>query len=135
MGKMGKIPTEGIVLSQTVKIYRENYENLPERFARKIEQDIEYIQKAHVPGLKKIYLFGSCARGQVRSTSDIDLLIVTERKMQDRMLAAQIRWTLDEPVEGVRTDVVYFNEEEKSERTVFQKEVSRDRKLILEVTE
>lgn len=122
-------------MSQTVKIYRENYGELPERFIRKIEQDVEYIQKAHVPGLRKVYLFGSCARGQVRSTSDVDLLVVTEKKLEDRMLAAQIRWTLDEPVEGVRTDVVYSNEEEKSERTVFQKEVSRDRKLILEVTE
>lgn len=55
--------------------------------------------------------------------------------MQDRTLAADIRWTLDEPRDGVRTDVVYRNEETCGESSVFDRELERDKKLILEVEE
>lgn len=116
-----------------IKIYRENYENLPERFVEKIEHDIKYILNADIPELRKVYLFGSCARGEVRSSSDIDFLIITRQKISDRTLAANIRWTLDEPMRGIRTDIVYKNEESENVDSVFEKVVNRDKKLILEV--
>lgn len=118
---------------ENVKIYRDKYEALPERFVQKIESDLSCILKRKIPGLKKVYLFGSCARGEVRSTSDIDLLIITEGKMQDRTLAADIRWSLDVPRDGVRTDVVYRSEETCGGSAVFDRELERDKKLILEV--
>ncbi len=121
--------------SENVKIYRDIYSALPERFVQKIEYDLGYILAKCIPGLKSIYLFGSCARGEVRSTSDIDLLIVTEKKIKDRTLVADIRWTLDEKREGVRTDVVYKNEETRVENSAFDRELNRDKKLILEVKE
>lgn len=116
------------------KIYKENYENLPGRFVEKIEHDIQYILNAGIPDLKKIYLFGSCARGEIRSSSDVDLLILTTHKISDRVLAADIRWTLDEPIKGIRTDIVYKNEESEKLDNVFENVVSRDKKIILEVT-
>lgn len=73
-----------------MKIYTEQYRHLPGRFARKIEHDLQYILQKQLPGLREIYLFGSAARGEVRSTSDIDLLIVTEKRMTDRELAADL---------------------------------------------
>lgn len=118
-----------------IKIYREQYENLPERFQKKLEQDLQYLMDAKISGLKKIYLFGSCARGEVRSTSDIDLLIVTEDRLEDRMLASNIRWTLDEAMEGVRTDVVYTHENAEISSYTFCKAVEQDKKLVMEVTE
>ena len=118
-----------------IKIYRENYQDLPDRFAGKIESDLRYLAEAGIPGLKKVYLFGSCARGEVRSGSDVDLLVYTEHRLTDRELAAEIRWTLDEPVWGVRTDVVYKNEDAPSGYSMFEKVTRRDRKLILEVGE
>lgn len=124
---------EGLVLQENIKIYKENYENLPGRFVEKIEHDIQYILNAGIPGLKKIYLFGSCARGEVRSSSDVDLLILTTHKISDRVLAADIRWTLDEPMKGVRTDIVYKNEESEKLDSVFENVVNRDKKVILEV--
>jgi len=126
-------PKEGIVLQENIKIYKENYENLPDRFIDKIEHDIQYILSAGIHELKKIYLFGSCARGEVRSSSDVDLLILTAHKISDRTLAADIRWTLDDPLNGIRTDVVYINEESEKIDSVFEKVVNRDKKLILEV--
>lgn len=98
-------------MDQTVKIYKENYENLPVRFVEKIEHDSNYLLPAGIPNLRKVHLFGSCARGEVRSSSDVDLLVLTTCKMHDRVLAADIRWTLSEPIKGVRTDIVYKNEE------------------------
>lgn len=121
-------------MRENIKIYKENYENLPGRFVEKIEHDIQYILNAGIPDLKKIYLFGSCARGEVRSSSDVDLLILTTHKIRDRVLAADIRWTLDEPMKGIRTDIVYKNEESERLDNVFENVVSRDKKIILEVT-
>ncbi len=121
-------------MQENIKIYKENYEKLPDRFVEKIEHDLQVILNKDLPGLRKIYLFGSCARGEVRSSSDIDILIVTARKLSDRMLAADIRWTLAEPVKGVRTDVIYKNEKSEETASVFGNVVNRDKKIILEVT-
>lgn len=65
--------------------------------------------------------------------SDIDLIVVTDRKISDRVLAADIRWSLDEPINGVRTDVVYKNEESERMQSVFENIVNFEKKLILEV--
>ncbi len=123
----------GGVLNQNVKIYKENYVNLPGRFVEKIEHDIRFLLEADIKGLKKIYLFGSCARGDVRSSSDVDLLVVTDQKISDRALAADIRWSLDEPVNGVKTDIVYKNEASEEMQNVFENIVKHEKKMILEV--
>ena len=120
----------GGVLNQNVKIYKENYVNLPGRFVEKIEHDIRFLLEADIKGLKKIYLFGSCARGDV---SDVDLLVVTDQKISDRALAADIRWSLDEPVNGVKTDIVYKNEASEEMQNVFENIVKHEKKMILEV--
>ena len=120
-------------MNQNIKIYKENYEHLPDRFIRKIEHDICCLLEKDIKGLKRVYLFGSCARGDVRSSSDVDLMVVTERKISDRVLAADIRWSLDEPINGVRTDVVYKNEASEEMKNVFENIVNREKKIILEV--
>lgn len=63
----------------------------------------------------------------------MDIMVVTEQKISDRALAADIRWSLDEPVNGVRTDVVYKNETSEEMKNVFENSVDRDKKIILEV--
>lgn len=120
-------------MNQKIRIYKENYENLPGRFVEKIEHDMRYLLNTDIAGLKKIYLFGSCARGDVRSSSDVDLIVVTDKKLTDRVLAADIRWSLDEPINGIRTDIVYKNEESEDVKSVFGNIVNREKKLILEV--
>lgn len=120
-------------MNQNIRIYKENYEKLPDRFIEKIEHDIRYLLNADIAGLKRVYLFGSCARGDVKSSSDVDLMVVTEKKLSDRVLAADIRWSLDEPMNGVRTDIVYKNEASEDLKNVFENNVNREKKLILEV--
>ena len=41
------------------------------------EQYVAFIKKRH-PGIKKLFLFGSCARGVPNPDSDIDLAIIFE---------------------------------------------------------
>lgn len=120
-------------MTDNTKLYRENYETLPKRFVIKLEKDIEYILESDIPGLKGLYLFGSCARGEVRSSSDIDLLILTEKKLKDRALVSDIRCTLEEEIDSIKTDVVFMNEDSIKEKTVFKNAVNRDKKKILEV--
>lgn len=122
-------------MEKRIKIYNENYAGLPERFVQKINSDVDYLLNAEIPGLRGVYLFGSCARGEVRSSSDVDLLIVTDKKIEDRMLASNIRWTLEEEKDGIRTDIVYMNEDSIEENNVFKNVVNRDKKIILEVIE
>ena len=42
--------------------------------------------------------------------SDVDLLVYAQHWLADLKLAAEIRWTLDEPVQEVSADVVHRNE-------------------------
>ncbi len=122
-------------MRKPVKVYREQYSHLPGRFVKKIDQDLKRVLDAELPGLKKVFLFGSCARGEVRSTSDVDLLILTQHRLTERARASELRWTLDEAVSGVRTDVVYMNMESAEDQSVFHTVLNRDKKLILEVIE
>lgn len=120
-------------VEQGVKVYYENYAALPRRFSSKIDADLDYILKAGLPGLQKVYLFGSCARGDLKNSSDVDLLIVTADKLSDRELAADVRWTLEESLDGVSTDVVFTHRGALDSSSTFSRVVERDRKLILEV--
>ena len=116
-----------------IKIYKENYKHLPKRFVNKIDSDINFIIHENIPFLKKIYLFGSCARGDVRNSSDVDLLIVTEKPLTDRTLAAQIRWTLDDDLCGIKTDVVYMTEDTIQQNSAFHRIINSEKVMILEV--
>lgn len=51
-------------------------------------------------------------------------------RISDRMLAAEIRWTLDEPLNGVRSDIVYKNEESERIDSVFENVVNRNACLL-----
>lgn len=81
---------------------------VPERFLQKIKSDLTYIETCKIPSLNKIVLFGSVATGKIKRNSDIDLLIVTEVLITDRMIKAGIRDELSEIIEGVSTDVVFY---------------------------
>lgn len=62
-------------------------------------------------------------------------MVVTAQRISDRALAADIRWSLDEPINGIRTDIVYKNEASEEMRSVFENAVNREKKIILEVIE
>ncbi len=54
---------------------------LPERFEKKLKRDRAYLLGYEGIKIKKLILFGSCARGECKVTSDLDLLLVTEESV------------------------------------------------------
>lgn len=82
---------------------------LSKRFIKKIERDVKALVNEPV-SIKKIILFGSCARDSIRSTSDVDLLVVSDKSLS-RDERNSLRWLLDEEIGGVETDLVFYSEE------------------------
>lgn len=77
-------------------------ELLPARFCETISRVTELLLTADIPGLAALVLFGSAARdGSIRSSSDVDIAVVTEQKLTDRVLLANLRDT----VEGLPCEV------------------------------
>lgn len=69
-------------------------------------QCVDYIVKV-VPDVEEIYLFGSCARGEAKWNSDVDIAIVTEERITDRTLRGTVQCELEWLNEdGVKADVI-----------------------------
>ncbi len=85
--------------------------HLPLRFETKLRADITYLLQYSIDSLEQIVLFGSCAHGQSRVTSDIDLLLITTTSLP-RMDRAEISSTLEEALDEVHTDVVFYTREQ-----------------------
>lgn len=83
---------------------------LPTRFSVKLQKDIAYILECNEIEVRQIILFGSCARGTYKVTSDIDVLVITEESVS-RAVRGDIASELDETLDGVRTDVVFYARE------------------------
>lgn len=99
---------------------------LPERFRAKLEWDLNYILNSNIASLKLIVLFGSCINGNLKVTSDIDLLIITNEK-PDQIIRGDIASKLSEPVNGVATDAIFYTIDEiKSGKSLFLKQVMKE---------
>lgn len=84
---------------------------LPSRFETKLIADINYLLSYTIADLESIILFGSCARGKPRLTSDIDLLIITTNPLS-RAIRGEISSDLEEPLDAIKTDVVFYTNEQ-----------------------
>lgn len=104
--------------------------SLPDRFKNKLKMDLDYILQSNISTLELILLFGSCANGRLKVTSDIDLMIITAEK-PDQTLRGDIASELAEPVKGVSTDVVFYTVDEvKSGKSSFLKQVMKEGLII-----
>lgn len=105
--------------------------NLPARFHQKLEQDVNYLLDKRISDLLEIRVFGSCATGQYKSSSDIDLLVITKKPIEDRYLRGEIQESLDEPLEGVSTDVVFYTMDSYlNSQDIFSSELRKDSYLM-----
>lgn len=103
---------------------------LPNRFYTKLQKDITYL--INYPGIQiqKIILFGSCARGTYKITSDIDLLLVTKDSLT-RDVRGEIASELEEPVDYVKTDIVFYSEMIfRNSDSLLMKQVKKDGIII-----
>nr|WP_307992764.1 nucleotidyltransferase domain-containing protein [uncultured Niameybacter sp.] len=104
--------------------------HLPERFVRKLKQDVAYLLGYPNIEIEQIILFGSCARGNYKVTSDIDLLMITKESLE-RYIRGDISSELEEEVEQVSTDIVFYSNKIFQEAdSLFIKQVKQDGIII-----
>lgn len=81
---------------------------LPKRFEIKLRKDLEFLLNYKDLKIEQVILFGSCARGTYKITSDIDILLITQESIE-RYVRGDIASELDDEVDGVRTDIVFYS--------------------------
>lgn len=106
--------------------------NLPHRYQEKLRLDLTRIARYSIPSLNRIVLFGSCARGQMKAGSDLDLLLLTTHPV-DRALRGSIASELEEAPNGISTDVIFYTEEQfRSSTCRLVQEIRKDGILLWE---
>lgn len=102
---------------------------LPKRFSESIERNIRVIINSELP-VKDIILFGSCASGEIKSTSDVDLLIITEQKL-DLNQRALLREMIDNCNCEVASDLVFYSSDIfKNSMDTFTKNIKKNGKFL-----
>ena len=104
---------------------------LPVKYKAAIVEAVNIITKKDIPELKKIILFGSCARLHLHVGSDIDLLIVTKKVVRDRRLLGYLRADLEFLPDEIMGDMVFATEKRlaKSNEKLYE-DVRRDGILL-----
>lgn len=71
------------------------------------------IHMIKIPTFCYAVLFGSCSAGDLKTSSDIDLLIVTKQKLLNRELCSHIREKIDQALEQfqISADIVFYTEQ------------------------
>ena len=106
---------------------------LPDRYKRGLHAALRMIYSIPIEGFLYVILYGSCATGKIKTTSDIDLLIVTEKKIADRQLRSLLREKVDQAVEAlnVSTDIVFYTEQSLlTDQSVFTNNIRNYGKII-----
>ena len=87
-----------------------------------------------IPGIKKIYLFGSYAYGKPDKDSDFDLMVITDSEIKDAILAVtEIRYNTWGKV-GIFDMLVYSEEtfNDRKEKYLLENKVFNEGKVIYE---
>lgn len=106
--------------------------DIPNRFMNKLIKDMKYLLSYKDIEIERIVLFGSIARGDCMITSDIDIMVVTKTQV-DRYVRGDIASFLEEELDGVTTDVVFYQEEVfKNSESLFAKQIKKDGIIIYE---
>lgn len=69
---------------------------LPMRFQRTIQSAVTRLKDEAIPEMVAIILFGSIAKGKLRTGSDVDICIVTRTKLTDRIYLEHLTELMEE---------------------------------------
>ena len=108
---------------------------LPDRYKRGLRAALLVIYSMNIEGLLYVVLYGSCVTGKLKTSSDMDLLIVTEQKLADRQIRSLIREKVDQAAEAwnVSADLVFYTEQTLlTDQSVFTNNVRKYGKIIRE---
>jgi predicted nucleotidyltransferase len=104
-------------------------QDLPEKLSILINATVK-----EIPGIEKIYLFGSYAYGKPSVESDLDLMVITDKEVDDAiLLVTEIRYNTWGKV-GVFDMLVYsekvFND--RKEKYHLENKVFNEGKIVFE---
>jgi predicted nucleotidyltransferase len=102
---------------------------------KSIDEAVDRLVKAARP--EKIFLFGSCARGETREESDLDFLVVQKKVKNRRQVMVQLQDTLRPmriPADILVTSEATFNEWKNVVGTVFN-DIKREGILCYDASE
>jgi len=84
----------------------------------------------------KVIVFGSCARGEQREKSDLDILVISDREKELPWHRRGLETRLALPEPDVPTDILFYTHEEvkkwKDVRLSFVSTVMREGKVVYE---
>lgn len=86
--------------------------------------DIQELIEQLKPHSRKIILFGSCARGEDNSESDIDLFVLADETEKDTVMRKVSEYSSEREIKPVIFDAIEFIEMEKND-AVFYKEIMK----------
>lgn len=99
--------------------------DLPDIYTRKLIKDCDKIVEVLGDQLVLISLFGSCARGDYKVGSDLDVFVLTYGPI-DRHIRGEIATELD-VIDGISTDVVFYTLESfRHSNSLFINNVRKD---------
>lgn len=99
-----------------------------------VSNSLDFIRKQHPDSLRRVILFGSCARGEETESSDIDLCLVfddtaeiTSRQM--RLYKGYLRC-----VDEYERDIVFCNQKHLvNQEQLIYRMINRDGKTLLDL--
>lgn len=105
-------------------------QQLPERFYRSIEGFINKLLGFQLDGLCNVILFGSSASGNVRTGSDVDICVVTNEQLTNRI----IRQTIRELADGLECefDIVFYHKDALDNNDTFTRNLKKGICLLKE---
>lgn len=102
--------------------------NLPKRFEDTISTVKGKLLEMKVQNIEAILVFGSVSRGVIKSSSDVDILVILNEPIKDRVLMATIKECEDDNPCDVDITVMYYANLLYS--NTFNRNIMRDSKLI-----
>lgn len=85
----------------------ESFKEFSILYSKAIVEAVNIILSYDVVNLSSIILFGSCARLNIHSGSDIDLLIITKDTLEDSLIKGRIKNDLDLLSNNISADVLF----------------------------
>lgn len=105
---------------------------LPEMFVSALES-VQRALECEKSEFVEVRLFGSCAKGTYSASSDIDLLILTKNKLEDRAQRSYFREIIDNALHpyGLESDVVFYTVYEfENDKSAFTKSIQNSFVII-----
>jgi len=102
---------------------------MSESIKAELDKYVEFISS--LSGVLQIYLFGSYAYGEPRTSSDVDLMVIVENSMDPFQIAYKIRKGLTET--DLALDIAVNRKsafENASENSAFQKSIKENGVLL-----